>query len=56
MLAALMAEGTDVAPEVIDRFKDYIAEIDQALKSLIPQRTTKRSSNLRLIVNREDVA
>jgi hypothetical protein len=57
MLADLMAEGTDVAPEVIDRFKDYITEIDVALKSLTPDRSGKRSSNLRLIVNnREDVA
>jgi hypothetical protein len=56
MLATLMAEGTDVSPEVIDRFKDYIAEIDQALKSLVPQQTAKRGSNLRLIVNRENVA
>ena len=55
MLGTLMAEGVDVAPEVIDRFKDYIAEIDQALKSLTPQRAAKRS-NLRLIVSREDVA
>jgi len=53
MLGTLMAEGVDVAPEVIDRFKDYITEIDQALKSLAPERATKRS-NLRLIISREE--
>jgi len=54
MLGTLMAEGVDVAPEVIDRFKDYIAEIDQALKSLTPPQRSGRRSNLRLIISREE--
>jgi hypothetical protein len=58
LLAALIAEGTDVSPEVVARFKDYIAEINLALQSLTPEQPgKKRSSNLRLIVdNRENVA
>lgn len=58
LLTTLIAEGTDVTPEVIARFKGHIAEIDVALRSLMPDGTPKRrSSNLRLIVdNRENVA
>jgi hypothetical protein len=57
LLRDLMAEGAEVAPEVVGRFTQYVGEIDIALRSLTPKGDAKRGSNLRLIVNpREDVA
>jgi hypothetical protein len=57
MIADLMAEGAEVAPEVVGRFTQYVSEIDAALKSLVPNDGGKRNGNLRLIVNeKENVA
>lgn len=59
ILSDLIAEGVSVSPEVLDRFINYVRQIEGSLKSVANKGTRrKRQSNLRLIVDnkRETVA